>query len=196
MDIHLPVLGGALCLNYVNTIDPRHGEPREEFIGSYPELVGWAEFIGVLEPADGAALLAAGGEDEPGAQLVHARAIDLREALYRLFSPAEAFAGPSVTTLEGELRDAMAHATIERADAGFRLGWDDQAALDRMLWPVVHSAVDLLSSADLSRVRECHGEGCGWLFLDTSKAQRRRWCSMAICGNREKARRHRQRLRG
>jgi predicted RNA-binding Zn ribbon-like protein len=191
----LPVLGGALCLDYVNTVDPRLREPREEFIGSYRDLVRWGEFIEVVEPSEATAALAAADEDEREARLVHARAIELREALYGLFSPEAPPAASWRATLEREWRHAMAHATIEPARSGFRLDWDDQPALDRILWPVARSAVELLSSPDLARVGECRGEGCGWLFLDTSKTHRRRWCSMAICGNREKARRHRQRRR-
>jgi predicted RNA-binding Zn ribbon-like protein len=48
-------------------------------------------------------------------------------------------------------------------------------------------------------VGECEGEGCSWLFLDTSRNRSRRWCSMEDCGNRAKARRHyerRQKARG
>ena len=117
-------------------------------------------------------------------------------ALYALFSPVESSPASSRATLGREWRRTMAHATIDPADVGVRLGWKDKPALDRVLWPVARSAVELLSSPDLARVGEYRGEGCGWLLLDTSKAHRRRWCSMAICGNREKARRHRRRQRG
>jgi len=56
---------------------------------------------------------------------------------------------------------------------------------------VAHSALDLLRSPMHGRIRECAGAGCGWLFVDTSKAARRRWCSMESCGNRAKVQRHR-----
>ncbi len=55
-----------------------------------------------------------------------------------------------------------------------------------MLW----SAADLLTTAELALVGECAGEGCSWLFLDTSRNRSRLWCSMEDCGNRAKARRH------
>ena len=53
-ELNLPVLGGALCLDFVNTVDPRHREPREEFIGSYRQLLDWGEFIGILSPRESA----------------------------------------------------------------------------------------------------------------------------------------------
>jgi predicted RNA-binding Zn ribbon-like protein len=62
--------------------------------------------------------------------------------------------------------------------------------LVRVLWPVARSAAVLLVSEQLSRVRICDADTCRWLFLDTSKSGRRRWCDMKVCGNRAKARRH------
>ena len=66
---------------------------------------------------------------------------------------------------------------------------------DRMLWPVTRSAAELLVSGELSRVRTCANDTCGWLFMDTSKNRSRRWCDMNDCGNRAKARRHYARKR-
>jgi predicted RNA-binding Zn ribbon-like protein len=62
-----------------------------------------------------------------------------------------------------------------------------------MLAPIVKSAADLLLSDMLDRVKQCEGDPCGWLFLDTSRNRSRRWCSMEDCGNRAKARRFYQR---
>jgi predicted RNA-binding Zn ribbon-like protein len=52
---------------------------------------------------------------------------------------------------------------------------------------------DLLAVPSFDRLRECQGERCGWLFIDSSKSGRRRWCTMEDCGNRAKARRYYQR---
>ena len=80
------------------------------------------------------------------------------------------------------------------ADFDFDSATDgDEISLDKMIWAVARSAADLLTSADLKRVGVCAGEGCGWLFFDTSKNNSRRWCAMEDCGNRAKARRHYQR---
>jgi predicted RNA-binding Zn ribbon-like protein len=53
----------------------------------------------------------------------------------------------------------------------------------------------LLSSGARTQIHECGGDGCGWLFLDTSRNGRRRWCTMQGCGNRAKARRFYERTR-
>ena len=60
------------------------------------------------------------------------------------------------------------------------------------LWPVAIDAWDLLTEPELAQVRQCPVDagGCGWLFLDTSRAGNRRWCDMRTCGNRAKVRAH------
>ena len=76
-----------------------------------------------------------------------------------------------------------------RADGGtYRLSWPGDRTLRTLRWEVATSAVDLLTAGRLDRVGEC--PACGWLFLDTSKNRSRRWCSMATCGGRDKARRY------
>jgi predicted RNA-binding Zn ribbon-like protein len=60
----------------------------------------------------------------------------------------------------------------------------------RALFDIALNAGDLLVGGDYRRIRRCEDAQCGWLFLDRSRGVRRRWCSMADCGNRAKARRH------
>ena len=59
-----------------------------------------------------------------------------------------------------------------------------------MIWPVVWSAAELMTSHDVSYLRECASETCEWLFLDLSHGRTRRWCDMQTCGNRAKAKRY------
>jgi len=60
------------------------------------------------------------------------------------------------------------------------------------LSPIALAAATLLVEVDRRRIRRCRSDRCGLWFLDTSKNGRRRWCSMATCGNRAKAARHHQ----
>jgi predicted RNA-binding Zn ribbon-like protein len=78
------------------------------------------------------------------------------------------------------------------------LEWDDQAQKFRigvryrdinpasLLWPVADSLVKLVTGDKFEFVRECEADDCILLFHDLSKSHRRRWCSMATCGNRMK----------
>ncbi|MEU2339578.1 CGNR zinc finger domain-containing protein [Streptomyces sp. NPDC013172] len=61
---------------------------------------------------------------------------------------------------------------------------------------IAQDAVDLLLSAEIRRVRVCGAENCALRFVDRSAARNRRWCSMARCGNRTKARLHQARTQG
>jgi predicted RNA-binding Zn ribbon-like protein len=58
---------------------------------------------------------------------------------------------------------------------------------------VARDCIDLLGGPLSGRVRNCSGEGCGVLFLDTSRQGLRRWCSMAACGNTAKVQAFRRR---
>jgi predicted RNA-binding Zn ribbon-like protein len=64
------------------------------------------------------------------------------------------------------------------------------------LQPLAHAIADFLCHADFAQVRRCEGENCTLWFLDVSKSHRRRWCSMAVCGNRAKVGHYRARRRG
>jgi predicted RNA-binding Zn ribbon-like protein len=66
---------------------------------------------------------------------------------------------------------------------------------DQILAPVALKAAELFSTADFRRVRRCGEQTCVHWFLDTTRPGRRRWCSMATCGNRLKVKSYRERLK-
>jgi len=80
--------------------------------------------------------------------------------------------------------------------ATFVWAWDPaDGPVEAVLGPITLSALTLLTQADLSRIKQCRGDHCGWLFFDTTKNKSRRWCEMVVCGNRAKQRRfHRRRV--
>lgn len=183
-----------LCLNFVNTLENRLKEDAHENLNSYADLVVWSRQAELVTDAGAERLLAEAKRNPEEASATLLRARDLREVLYRIFlalaegtSPAKA----DLYILNVALARAMVHARVVPQESGFVWGWDDDAGeLDRLLWPVIRSAADLLTGPELDGVRVCAAEDCAWLFLDTSKNHTRRWCSMKSCGNRAKARRH------
>jgi len=187
----LPRLGGRLCLDFVNTIDPRLKAPREEFLARYGALLAWAEFVGILTRAARSDLVVAGERHPRIAKQIHRRAMALREGLFALFSRGPG-AQEGLQALNTEIRLTSAELHVEPEGPAYALAWD---AGSKVLGPIVRSAIELLTSSDVRRVRVCSGDGCGWLFLDSSRTHRRRWCNMAICGNRAKAKRNRVRSR-
>lgn len=193
----LALIGGALCLDFANTVDPRHADEREEFLDGYGALIEWAVHAEGETPAAGKRLARLGEERPAQAARVLARAVSLREALYALLSPhpLRDRRDGALAVLNAELRRAWACAAVARTGDRFELCLADEDALDGVLWPVALSAYELLTTPG-ARIKECDDDECGWLFVDTSKAGRRRWCSMESCGNRAKLRRYRCRHAG
>jgi predicted RNA-binding Zn ribbon-like protein len=192
----LPRVGGDLCLDYVNTVDTWQRTDRVDYLSDYQALVAWAARAGALPTSQAERLLDGAATRHPQAHRVHVRAVALRDALFHVLVPGKRRTAESwLEIVNEELESAMRALRLRPAQSGYELVSTSGDELDQMLWPVLRAATQLATSPGLERVRSCPGEDCGWLFLDTSKAGRRRWCSMAICGNRMKTRRHRARAR-
>ncbi len=191
---NLNLLGGRLCLDFANTVDWHASEHPVELLHGYPDLVAWSRHAGILAEEAAQRLIRGATSHRDEAAQVHARAIELREAIYRIFSRVAAGRRADhsdLAILNRSLAEAYARLRIVPKDRVFAWDWAEEDALDRMLWPVARDAGDLLTAEDLGRVRECSSDdGCGWLFLDTSRNRTRKWCDMSSCGNRAKARRH------
>lgn len=190
----LELYGGRLCLDFANTVEPRSGEKRHDHLSSYSSLVRWGVYAGATGEETALRLRREAEERPEEAEGVLEEALELREAIHRTFHALAGAEEPDPDDLEslGEaFADAMARSRIVPTDAGgFDLGWRDTDALERPLWPVARSTVELLTEADPARIKACPpDEGCGWLFYDDSKNGSRRWCSMRVCGSRAKMRR-------
>ena len=95
-----------------------------------------------------------------------------------------------LVSLNGQLSPVMGKLRIEQEGDAFQWTWEKNDELDRMLWPVVQRAAELLQSPNLCWLKACSGEGCDRLFLDLSRNHSRRWCEMQHCGMLAKSRRH------
>jgi predicted RNA-binding Zn ribbon-like protein len=220
-----PLEGGWLCLGFCNTVGWHSGaysraelygedhswELSHEVPGSherftdYRALLAWFLRKRQVIPGEAKRLLRAARALPEEAERVRRRAIALREALYHLFSALSTGQDPDprdVAALNDWLPPAFSRRRLvytgSPEDHTPPFTWEPSAPpddLERLLWPVVWSAVELLTSTQLARVRECDNDPCGWLFVDLSRNRSRRWCDMRDCGNRVKARRHYQRLK-
>jgi predicted RNA-binding Zn ribbon-like protein len=202
-------IAGRLCLDFVNTVGgwvPEESLAAGRFravddrLGSFADLLDWS--APVLEPALRRGIASAARRRPAAAQLAWERAVRLRAALYRLFRAEIAHSSPrpdDLALVGEEWRAARASERLVRTRRGYAVTGAPAAAheLDALIrYPldeILRSAVELLTSRELARVRFCPGERCGWIFLDTSRTGRRRWCDMSDCGNIEKVRRYRAR---
>ena len=196
----LSLLGGRLCLDFANTVDSRMDKHSDDFLTDYSDLVRWGRHVGALTDDEEQNLLREAERHPTEASATFERAIILREVIYRVFSEIARGTVPQtddIEALRSALTEVMVHARITSTPDGFAWDWvKREDAFDRMLWPVVRSAIELLTSEEVKKVKECPGVGdCGWLFLDTSKNGSRQWCSMEDCGSRAKMRRQYARKR-
>jgi predicted RNA-binding Zn ribbon-like protein len=82
-------------------------------------------------------------------------------------------------------------------NAGLHWRWQRRwRTPDDLLLPIAHAMADVVCGADFRLVKQCEAPACTMLFLDTTKSHARRWCSMAVCGNRAKQTAHRARSKG
>jgi predicted RNA-binding Zn ribbon-like protein len=199
-DEHEHSTGGALCLEFTNTTSARRTDSPSEQLHRYTDLLAWATGVGAVSPALAAHLGVVSESRQQEAAAALQRALALREAIYAIFMAHASGSLPAagdLALLNAALAEAMPHRRLAATDEGFGWQWEEDAeALTQILWPVARSAADLLTSPDLSRVRQCAGATCDWLFVDHSKNRSRRWCDMQECGNVEKVRRYRRRKQG
>lgn len=178
----------ALCLEFANTD-----------LAGYRELVAWGRRVGLLSAAEARAVTVQARRRPTVAAAGLRQARRLREALGAVVT-AVAARRPApredLDTLNAAIAGALARSRLTPRRGGF--AWErvgDRRSFDLLLWPIARSAAEILTSPDLDAVRQCAAPDCARLFLDVSRNQSRRWCDMAGCGNRQKARRHYARKR-
>lgn len=191
----LEIIGGSLCLDFANTINSRR-EPEHDYLEKYSDLVDWAIKVGVLSTPQGEWVQSRAKLDEINTREALKKALELRELLFQLFSNLSRQSEPPREMVRAFINlysESISHGILQKYGDAFIVDWEMEAGFDALLWPIIYSAGQLLLSEKLVRLKEC--PGCGWLFIDTSKNQTRRWCSMNACGTRDKMQRYHRKLR-
>jgi predicted RNA-binding Zn ribbon-like protein len=197
-------IGGRLCLDFVNTVGGRKKQGEKPFpenivfedkLQNFNDLVSWGKDSGVITESERKFFLNAYEIKEQ--EKIFKKAIELRELLfkiiYNLINKKEPGEG-TIQLLNREYSAATVNRMLVYTDNKIELRFSkDPLKPDYLVWLIAESAVILLSSDLLSRVKICSGDDCGWLFLDISKNKSRQWCDMKDCGNLAKVRRFRER---
>ena len=180
------------ALDFCNTLAGWNEAGSYDYLATYGHLAIWARETGLVDARSTAGALERADDDPEGAAHQLERARSLRRALYAACTDSTCDAAWDVVS--GEARAAASQAVLNREGApGRRWSIASDVGLERPVLELAREAADLLASTDLRHVRACPGTHCGWLFVDSSG--RRRWCTMEVCGNRAKARRHADRQR-
>jgi predicted RNA-binding Zn ribbon-like protein len=187
-------VAGNLALDFANSVHDHGSQDPQDDLKTYADLTDWCVQAGVLSARQRRELLR---KTAAQAKAEFERGLELRETLYAIFSRqarSERISRGLLQRLNSHLRVHMAEPDLRSAGRKFELTWGASAGLlQRVRGELTHSAISLLTSDQLDRVRQCAGDSCTWLFLDTSRNGLRRWCDMQACGNRAKVRRFRRR---
>jgi predicted RNA-binding Zn ribbon-like protein len=203
-------IGDDLALDFLNSVAAPWG-PEIEWLANGADLVAWLDRARALPANVSEHFRAQTGSRTLDAVASQAR--ELREWFRRFVrkhagKPLGRRALHDLAPLNQLLRRDEAYRQIEVSAAG-EGGGSDGAGLQALRWqsrrrwdspksllmPIAEAMGDLVCQKDFTLVRQCEGETCTLWFLDVSKGHARRWCSMAVCGNRAKAAAHRDRVR-
>jgi len=195
----LALVGGELALDFANTASGRGSPSQQDHLRSGQNLLEWARHARALGPADGEWLRRALAADPALGARMLARALDLRESVHAAGAAIATGApapGAAVETIARTHAACLACARLAPFEGRYVWSWSpSESAIEAVLGPIALSALATLTQGDLSRIKQCQGDRCGWLFFDATKNRSRRWCEMEVCGNRAKQRRHSARAR-
>lgn len=195
----LSLVAGKLALDFTNTESGRGGGEHLDHLQEAADLVAWAEHAKIFGERDAAQVRCSIKDQTKLACHLIARGRLLRETIYQINSNIVAGKPPdekllhSLTATHAEM---LATATLTPHGDHYEWAWHPRVELTAaILGPITLSALDLLLDADFSRIKQCRGNHCGWLFYDSTKNNSRQWCDMGVCGNRAKASALRARIR-
>lgn len=185
------LVAGHPVLDLVNTLDWRFRDSGpEELLNNYDDLLRFSEQSRLLTASQTQRLRKASNQS---AQKALQSAKDLREAAAQiLYAIMDDRTPPAVAIkkLDHHIQTAQANRKLRWSQSRLQLAWTGIEAEPQLpIWLLAQSASDLLTTETAEKIRACANPECRWLFLDTSKNHTRRWCDMALCGNRMKARR-------
>lgn len=172
--------------------------PRD-WLDGYPRLLEWADKSGLLRRQVLASLARLAEADPAAASDALARAKELREGLFAIATCLISGRAPppdAMALLDRQWRAGVTAHELRYEEGEVRLELRAPAIdLDVIASLVAYRFAEAVLPQPRERLRICAGENCAWLFLDRSKAGRRRWCDMAVYGNAAKSRRFQARVR-
>lgn len=192
------LVGGHPVLDFLNTAGGDSKARDEDRLESFSDLLTWAKTSAIIDSREFSALKRLAAQSPDGASDCLQEVRKQRECLYRYLAAVVsrgAVQRADRDLVERNCKVAFRQAQLLPGPTGVSQ-W--QMRLDDVGLRLVKLRLDLAAStlitgAVSADIRQC--EMCTWLFIDPSSSKRRRWCSMALCGNRAKVQRHYYRSR-
>ena len=180
---HLPLLGGRLSVDFVNAA-PQIAEL------SWERLIDFLDSTNIVSTERGAQLLLLPQVDPQAAEALLVKAGRLGIALRKVFTAMlrkQRMAGEWIAPINEILRITEGHDELVGRDNLWKIEFvAREGGLDWLLAAVARSGAEIVAEGAQARLRLCANPHCGLFFYDDSRTHRRRWCSMAVCGNRNK----------
>jgi predicted RNA-binding Zn ribbon-like protein len=179
----MPLLGGRLSVDFVNATPP-----NAEL--SWEWLIHFLESTSIVSAERGAQLLNLPQSDPQAAEALLLKARRLGSALCKVFAAMlrkQRTAGEWIEPVNEILRITEGHDELVGQDGVWKIEFvAREGGLDWLLAAVARSGAEIIAEGARARLRVCANPHCGLFFYDNSRTRRRRWCSMAVCGNRSK----------
>src|SRR5262249_51830711 len=190
----IPIVGGSLCLDFVNTTGARASDAPRERLTCYGDLITWGQRASILDATTARRFRRTAAARESDAANALKRARTVREDLHDVLSAFVDGRRPTsreMARVAAHWRAARTFQELALGESGLELHTvTNDRDLAGLIAPIVLAAVDLLTSDRLALMKRC--AECDWLFLDTSRNGARRWCK-STCGNRVRSRERYQR---
>jgi len=178
-----PLLGGRLSLDFVNATPTNAELPWER-------LIQFLESASIVSAGRGAQLLSLPQSDPQAAEALLLKARRLGSALRKVFASMlrkQRIAGEWIEPINEILRITEGHDELVAQAGVWKIEFvAREGGLDWLLAAVARSGAEIIVEGARARLRLCANPHCGLFFYDNSRTRRRRWCSMAVCGNRSK----------
>jgi predicted RNA-binding Zn ribbon-like protein len=185
----LSIDGGVLCLNFVNTVHDYTAPMPYDYFQNYEN---WLEWVARLEVLPKSRLKEIKSAEPEAKEKMLKQVREARSVLHRLFrsvarkEPVDAGVMNAFNLL---LSQSLSAVRLCKGDEGPVQDWAwDEMGNEGAIRVITKSAYDLIVEGSFNRIKECGM--CGWLFLDQSKNNSRRWCSMQACGSMHKAKKY------
>src|SRR5216683_4989202 len=179
----LLLLGGRLSVDFVNA-----APPNTEL--SWEHLIHFLESTSIVSPERGTQLLILPQSDPQAAEALLLKARRLGTALRKVFAAMlrkQRITGEWIEPVNEVLRITEGHDELVGHEGIWRIEFvAREGGLDWLLAAVARSGAEIIAEGARARLRLCANPHCGLFFYDNSRTRRRRWCSMAVCGNRSK----------
>jgi len=182
-DSPIKLLGGRLSVDFVNST-------ASHATMSWERLILFLEAAQIVTTERSAQLLVLPRSDPQAAETLLLKAERLSSALRKAFAAQlrkQKVATEWIEAVNEILRITEGHDELVSEDSGWKIEFiAREGGLDWLLAAVARSGAEIIAEGGHARLRLCANPQCGLFFYDMSRTRRRRWCSMAVCGNRSK----------